>query len=265
MSEKLGKIVSDVIIPNKIAEWLKKGIKIYAVKRDKSNKSVTDLLLEEKKKIQSVLENMYNMEIENDLSETKKEFYRKKEAEYESKLKEINNKLNNIGKNAKQIEEEVDFSIRLMGNLSEWYKIGDCFEKGNIVKALVHEVILTKDNDFVPHYRTPFDIFAESKKNLEENKNVKTIPNVEDVVENLSKKGENALKRGSSLNGLDLEKWGALAHKFMEKYSHIINKSNFKAVFKLLYELYNCYAFSLLTLDFDLLTSIKSFRVLYHK
>lgn len=208
MIEKLGKIVSDVIIPTDIAEWLKKGIKIYAIKRDKSNKSITELLLKEQKKIRTTLENMYNMEIENDLSETKKEFYRKKEAEYENKLKEIDTKLDKIGKNAEQIEQEVEVSIRLMENLSKWYKKGNPFEKGEIVKALVNEVILTKDNDFVPHYKTPFDIFASTKKNLEGNKDIKNIPNVEEVVENLSKKEKNTRKSGVSSNGLDFEKWG---------------------------------------------------------
>lgn len=208
MSEKLGKIVSDVVIPNKIAEWLKKGIKIYAVKRDKTNKSITDNLLKERDKIKSTLENMYNMEVEGNLSETKKEFYLKKESEYENKLKEIDYKLNKIGKNAEQIEEEVDFSIRLMENLSKWYEIGDCFEKGNIVKALVHEVVLTKDNNFIPHYRTPFDIFAETKKSLGTGEKDINPPNIEEVVENLSKKEKNTRKKGVSSNGLDLEQWG---------------------------------------------------------
>lgn len=110
--------------------------------------------MKEQKKIRTTLENMYNMEIENDLSETKKEFYRKKEAEYEDKLKEIDTKLNKIGKNAEQIEQDVEVSIQLIANLSKWYKQGNPFEKGEIVKALVNEVTLTKDNEFVPHYKT---------------------------------------------------------------------------------------------------------------
>ena len=60
----------------------------------------------------------------------------------------------------------------------------------------------------MPHYKTPFDIFASTKKNLEGNKDIKNIPNVEEVVENLSKKGKNTRKKGVSSNGLDLEKWG---------------------------------------------------------
>ena len=208
MIERLGKIVSDVIIPTDVAEWLKKGIKICAIKRDKSNKSITELLLKEKKKLTTTLENMYNMEIEGNLSETKKEYYRKKESEYENKLKEIDNKLNKIGKNAEQIEQEVDVSIQVISNLSKWYKKGNPFEKGEIVKALVNEVTLTKDNEFVPHYKTPFDIFALTKKNLEGNKDIKIIPNVEEVVENLSKKEKNTRKSGVSSNGLDFENWG---------------------------------------------------------
>ena len=207
---------------------------------------------------------MYNMEIEGNLSENKKEFYRKKEAEYEKKLTEIDNKLNKIGKNAEQIEKEVDFSIRLMKNLSEWYKKGNPFEKGEIVKALANEVILTKDNDFVPHYKTPFDIFASTKKNLEGNKDIKNIPNVEEVVENLSKKEKNTQKKGVSSNGLDFEKWGRLLDDFKYKLS-AINLHKIKATFKLLYELYNCYAFSFLNLNFDLLTRLKSFKNIYSK
>ena len=50
-----------------------------------------------------------------------------------------------------------------MKNLSKWYEKGNYFDKGEIVKALIHKATLTKDNDIIPTYRLPFNMFASAK------------------------------------------------------------------------------------------------------
>ncbi len=58
---------------------------------------------------------------------------------------------------------------------------------------------------------------------------------------------------------------GRLLNDFKYKCLSSINLSKIKATFKLLYELYNCYAFSFLNLNFDLLTRLKNFKNIYSK
>lgn len=164
MSEKLKKIVFDVIIPDSIADWLEKGIMLYVERKEKSDKNIRENLLLELNQTKKILERTYQRELEEEnLSDTKKEFYRKKEFELEEKLKKINKDLQKIGKDSKQVKQELDYSIQIMKNLSKWYEKGDYFDKGEIVKALIHKATLTKDNEIIPTYRLPFNMFASAK------------------------------------------------------------------------------------------------------
>ena len=207
MSERLRKIVSDVIIPNNISDWLKTGMEIYSERKEKSNKNIRETLSLELEKSKKILERTYQRELEDDnLSDSKKEFYRKTELELEEKIKNLKKELQKIGKNAKQIMREVDDTIQIMKNLSKWYEKGDYFDKGEIVKALTNKVILTKDNELIPTYRQPFNLFASAKKQFE---NSNKLPNVKAVVEkNLSKNKKDNKQNDLLSQGLDFSEWG---------------------------------------------------------
>ena len=48
--------------------------------------------------------------------------------------------------------------------ISKYYNLADNFEKANIIKLILNKSMLSKDNEIIPNYKTPFDIFANINK-----------------------------------------------------------------------------------------------------
>lgn len=200
MSEKLKNIVSDVAVSDKVADWLKKGLKLYAQKKEKVNKDKRAILDMELAKAEKELANLYRKELEDEnMSDMKKEFYKKVESELEEKIKTLKEELIKEPKCSKEVVKEVEATIEIIDNLNKWYDKSNNFDKGDILKVLIHQSILTKDNKIIPKYKKPFNAFAIAKK-LEEN-NVKLPQDIEKVIEDLEKKERSAKKSDTSKKG----------------------------------------------------------------
>lgn len=207
LKDKFRTVVSDVLVSDKVAEWIKKGLKLYSQKKEKFNIDRRTRLNTELAKAERNLENLYRKELEDEnISDIKKEFYKKVETELEEKIKTLKEQISKEPKCSKEIVKEVESTIEIIKNLNKWYDKGNNFDRGNIVKVLIHQSILTKDNKIIPKYKKPFDAFAIAKK-LEE-KNVELPQDIEKVIEDLQKKEKKLKKDDKSLNGSGFSEWG---------------------------------------------------------
>ena len=234
------------------------------------------------------------------MNDTKKEFYRNKEKELSQTIAIATKELEIFGAKKEDILSQNDNMIELIYGLEDLYNQCDYKEKGEIVRLVLdtENSILTLDKDLKVKYKKPFDTFVEIGEDLNTSiaiDKTDTVIDFKDYVKYIFGKFDTVSEFKSNFyeilgiknniglttdvipkdllfkNSIDFFKsshrtvWGALAHKFKNKYSKLTGKIKFEAVFQLISDLYNCYAFTFINLDYSLITSLKNFNKIHNK
>ena len=158
---KLKDIIPKIYISGKIYRWLKKVIKEINVQQESLINNKMTLLKNTLTTSKKELNFLYEKEFyDKDTTESKKAFYKEKE---KSLMESIETSKKELIKCCLE-KDNVIKEFKHIFKISKYYNLADDFEKANIIKLILNKSMLSKDNEIIPNYKTPFDIFANINK-----------------------------------------------------------------------------------------------------
>ena len=169
LADKFAKVVKAVSIPKDMCDIVNEGIRILSDEKEKLEKSKREILTREKIQAEKDLKKLYEREFaEEEMNDTKKQFYRNKEKELSLSIATATKELEIFGAKREDILNQNDNMIELIYGLEDLYNQCDYKEKGEIVKLVLdtENSILTLDKDLKVKYKKPFDIFVEIGEDL---------------------------------------------------------------------------------------------------
>ncbi len=172
LADKFGNIIKGISIPKNVGSMIKEGIKLIAVENNNINKNRASILTNDLKKSEKDLTRLYESEYQDiDISEQKRQFYKQKEKILIANIKTLKQELEKIGVSKDIILDKNEDIIELLTNLNKLYEICDNYEKAKIIKFILELSKLSKDNEIIPTYRKPFDLFCKINSTINSNNN----------------------------------------------------------------------------------------------
>ena len=169
LADKFAKVIKAVSIPKDMCDIVNEGIRILSDEKEKLEKTKRDILTQEKVQAEKDLKKLYEREFaEEDMNDTKKEFYRNKEKELSQAIEIATKELEMFGAKKEDVLNQNNDMIELIYGLEDLYNQCDYKEKGEIVRLVLNtsNSILTLDKELKVKYKTPFDIFVEMGEDL---------------------------------------------------------------------------------------------------
>jgi DNA invertase Pin-like site-specific DNA recombinase len=158
---KLKDIIPKIYLSGKIHRWLSRVIKEINIKQNLLIENKITILKNNLTADKLKLNNLYEKEFDDiKTSEDKKIFYKEKE---KSLLESIETSKKELTKCCLE-KDNIIKEFKHIFKISKYYNLADNFEKANIIKLILNKSILSKDNEIIPNYKTPFDIFANINK-----------------------------------------------------------------------------------------------------
>lgn len=169
LADKFANVIKAVSIPKDMCDIVNEGIRILSDEKEKLEKTKKDVLTREKVQAEKDLKKLYEREFaEEEMNDTKKEFYRNKEKELSHTIATATKELEIFGAKKEDILSQNDNMIELIYGLEDLYNQCDYKEKGEIVRLVLdtENSILTLDKNLKVKYKKPFDTFVEIGEDL---------------------------------------------------------------------------------------------------
>ena len=172
LADKFGNIIKTITIPKEVGTMIKEGIEIIAEDKDAINENRVSILKKDLIKSKTDLKKLYELEFnDSNITEAKKQFYKNKETELLSNITTSEEELNKIGNGKDVILDKNEEIIELLPNLNKLYEICNNHEKAKIIKFILKLSKLSKDNEIIPIYRQPFDLFSKINSTINSDPN----------------------------------------------------------------------------------------------
>jgi len=206
LANKFYEIIKAVTIPKSIGNMIREGIEVIATENDTINKSRLSILNKDLSKSKTDLNKLYEQQFnDTNISDSKKQFYINKENELLSKISMLEEELTKIGNSKDIILDTNETLVDLLTNLNKLYEVSDNYEKAQIIKFILQMSKLTPNNEIIPTYRKPFDIFNEINSTLNDSSDDSEIEEDSVATTNSEQKNNIGVKADVILNNFYID------------------------------------------------------------